>query len=232
MSDKDVEVELKLVLSPKSLEEVFNALKGKADEKGVLLKERPRSYYDTIDLDLLKKDSCIRVQYKEGKGYEQTIKLAIDDEDLGEGVLARYEWKDLIPENKPDISKIENKTARALFNDIAQDDLHHIFTSDVKRRFFAMPVKDKGNIIGIVEMAFDLGAVKLAPPYKDETRISEIEIEMKSGDAAAIDKVVRKIQKIAPEAKISVESKLAMGCKTYANAVQAHAKKLKNTKIR
>jgi len=232
MVDKDVEVELKLVLSPKDLEKVFDVLKDKANDKGVLKKHRPRSYYDTLALSLLNKDSCIRVQFKEGKGFEQTIKMAMDDGDHGNGVLARYEWKDLIPENRPDVSKIANKTAKKLFNDIAQDDLYHIFTSDVKRRYFSMPVKDDGKVIGVVELAFDLGEIKLAPPYNDVAQVSEIEVEMKSGDEAAIEKVVKKIKKIAPDAEISTESKLAVGCKSYVAAVQSHAKRLKKQKIR
>jgi len=229
----DIEVELKLALPEDQLESVFLSLKDKAGKKGICDKHRPRDYYDTVSLKLLSKRVALRVQLKEGRGYEQTIKYAPSgQEEIRDGILARMEWKDWVTENKPDIGIIGNEEAKALFTDIKQKRLFHVFTADVKRRYFVIDVEMPGGQQAKVELAFDKGHVKLAPPYKGKETVCEIEIEMKQGSDQAIDVVKEMILKMAPQACVSTRSKAQMGYSLYEEALKKQVKKFERVRFR
>ena len=216
----DIEIELKLILPQTQLESVFDVLKKQAVKGKIKDKFRPRDYYDTSDLELSSRMVALRVQHKEKKGYEQTIKAAMDgvDEKSEDGVLARMEWKDLIPENKPDLKLIKSSDAKSTVKGIKNKHLMHIFTASVKRRYFDMSVEMPDGSMAVVELAFDLGDVALAAPYNGTAPVCEIEIEKKSGSVKAIDIVKEQILKMAPDAKVSTISKAATGYQLYAQA--------------
>lgn len=235
----NTEVELKLRLSPEDLEKVFDAFSDKAIDGEIKHKRRPRDYFDTEDRKLRARNLGLRMQYKEGKdgklgGYEQTLKSAAGEalppESKLESVFMRKEYKDFTEDELPEIEKISNPEAKKLMDGIRDEDLEHVFSSAVERRYFVMEVKypkslkdayeevkdgkgrKKQRRTGKVELAFDVGKIKLAPPNDNyQEAVSEIEIEMKDGPPDLIEKIKKKILEIAPDAVVETRSKAEIG---------------------
>ncbi len=149
------------------------------------------------------------------------------DEDMA-NVFSRKEYKDYTEDEFPQIDAISNKDAKKLMDGITDADLEHVGTSAVERRYFVIEVKypkslknayeqvkdskgkkHKQRRVGKVELAFDVGKIKLAPPHDGyQVPVSEIEIEMKDGPPELISKIKKKIMQIAPSAKIETRSKV------------------------
>jgi len=197
-----IETEQKLIMSKGDLEKVFQALAPKTIKK----KHHPRAYYDTPDMQLDQRRVALRIQKKKKNGYKQTIKAAMENDGAS---LVRYEWAFKIAEHKPDKSAIDNPETLKAVEGIDFSQLLHLFTSDVKRRYFDIELED-----GTVEIAFDLGQISL-PGSDVSEELCEIEVELKSGNPAVIDQVVRQIQDIAPAAEISMRSKAERGMNLY-----------------
>lgn len=227
MADQNatLELEQKLDLSASDLETVFEVLKPAA----VKNKHNPRDYYDTQDLELFERKVAFRIQHKEKTGYEQTIK-ALASEDSGIDALLRHEWEFQIKSNRPDFSAITDKQAFQAVAGVDEMKLEHLFTADVKRRFFNLDV-DTPEGKAVVEMAFDRGEIRLSPEsqktYGDvpATEICEIEVELVSGPAKAVDIVTEQIQSLAPKAVISKESKNERGISLFQTARAAYKNK-------
>ena len=189
-----LETEQKIILSRDSLEKVFNELA----PSNVKHKHHPRAYFDTLDMTLNKRKTALRIQSKKSGGYKQTIKAARDSDGAS---LVRAEWDMTITGKTPDFSVIENAEILDAVKGVDPAQMVHIFTSDVKRRFFDMAVDG-----GVVEIAFDLGRITLANGDISE-EMCEIEVELKSGDPKIIDEVVKRILNMADDARISMVSK-------------------------
>lgn len=198
-----IETEQKIILSRESLEKVFNAM-APAEFKR---KHHPRAYFDTLDMRLHHRKAALRIQSKKSGGFKQTIKAAHDD--VGAS-LVRSEWDMKIEKNHPDFSVIENPEILKILQDVDPNKMVHIFTSDVKRRYFDIDVPGKG----VVEIAFDLGEIYL-PNGDIREELCEIEVELKSGDHSAIDDIVARILDMASDAQISKSSKAERGFDLY-----------------
>ncbi len=221
----ELEIELKIRISKDNLEKVFNKMQKKALNGAIKHKYRPRDYFDTKGKILYKNNIGLRVQYKEGKGiflggYEQTVKHAagIDNVEIGSSLdkaLSRKECKDFILTETPDIKSITDPVAKKLLQDIKNEDLIHLFSSHVERRYFVIEVENKKGK-GLIELAFDIGKIKLAPPNDGEyIEVSEIEVELKKGDPSLINTVKKQIKEIVPNIKIEEKSKAELGYKIY-----------------
>ena len=223
-----LEIEKKVFLSPSDLEHVFHALQAQASTK-VKIKQRPRDYYDTVKLDLYARQVALRVQYKKDR-YEQTIKAPFQEAGDKDG-LARYEWKFSLSDNKPDFSVINDDRAITAISGIAPEKLRHLFTADVVRRYFEMKVTTPTGQ-GTVEIAFDRGQIRLADKYAKKygageiVDVCEVEVEMIEGDSRAMDHVIDRIIKMAPSARLSSDSKNALGVDLFKRARQAAGKTL------
>jgi len=92
-----IETELKIKLSPKDMEKVFQKLIKEKGESEVFHKFTPRTYYDTPNLLLHKNGISLRVQYNPGRNgqignHKQTLKLkSTSATPLVKGVLQRKE---------------------------------------------------------------------------------------------------------------------------------------------
>ena len=195
------EIEQKLVVSKEDLEKVFNALAPQDFKR----KHYPRAYFDTLDMKLNERKVALRIQIM-AKGFQQTIKAAMDNE--GDS-LVRAEWDFEIDAHAPNKAVIDNAETLKAVEGINFDQLVHIFTSDVKRRYFDLAVDG-----GMVELAFDLGRIYLPNSDIDE-ELCEIEVELKSGDPHIIGATAKRIQSIAPSAKLSMRSKAERGFDLY-----------------
>ncbi|TNE30139.1 MAG: CYTH domain-containing protein [Alphaproteobacteria bacterium] len=211
MSDTEHEIEKKILVSPAEMEAVYKKLSKDAVGGKLKTKHRPRAYYDTKKHRLQEQKMALRVQYKEGVGYEQTLKYQVAGDD--DAVMSRVEVKDVLGEKlqEPNLALIDDKEAKKRLTGLEGKKLRHIFTADVHRRYFSIPVVVAGEEVGIVELAFDKGAVTHAKDSNRRVKISEIEVELKSGDPAAVDIMCQKILDMAPGAEMSAVSKAEFG---------------------
>jgi inorganic triphosphatase YgiF len=221
---EEIEQEIKIRLSAEDLEKVFNVLSHKLDSDDIAHKYLPRDYYDTDALDLHQHSISLRMQYKPGKGkgvgnHEQTVKFELPPGgDIVDGALYRKECKDETPGHAPDLALVSDREARKAVKPFLGKPLRHIFTAAIERRFFEVEAghgKDKGT----VEVAFDVGEIIL---QSDGSRhaFHEIEIERKSGSAAAIARLRDRILEIAPSAKLQPLSKSQQGSALYLKSLK------------
>jgi inorganic triphosphatase YgiF len=212
---EEIEQEVKIRLSREDLEKVFNALSRKYKPKEISHKYLPRAYYDTEEMDFYKTSVSLRVQYKEGEGkamggYEQTVKFEITPAGkVAKDALLRKECKDSIGGHEPDLEQITDSEASAVMEPFRGKKLKHIFTAAIERRYF-----DIKTAAGTVEVAFDVGEIILAEGG-ERTPFCEIEIEVKKGGAAALEKLCDKILAEAPSAEIQPLSKSQQGSNFY-----------------
>jgi inorganic triphosphatase YgiF len=144
------------------------------------------TYYDTEDRALARQGSVLRVRRHNGH-YIQTVKTAGPP---GSTPLARGEWEDPIAGERPD--PLAGESGRFLTSDIA-DRVAPVFRTDVTRL-----VTDLSPAPGTrIEAAIDRGTIR-APGKKPGERISEIELELKSGPITALYDVALRLLAEAP----------------------------------
>jgi len=171
------EVELKLRIATSDIAH----LKYHAAISGALVgKPKIRSltsiYYDTPQLALLDLGISLRVR-RVSRNWIQTVKK---DAKALVGLYKRYELEDVIAFGHPDFSKITEPALTKVFdNEDLRTLLAPIFSTEVKRTEWQLAF-DNGDQI---ELALDLG--ELVVGEKREP-ISEIELELKSGNAGRL----------------------------------------------
>jgi triphosphatase len=142
----------------------------------------------------------------EGGRYIQTVKAG----DLaGANVLARGEWEDTVAANSFDPDAPH--TGAQLPEGIAGN-LHPIFVSDVARTTVEIEPLPGTKI----EAAVDEGEVRLLGSDAVEP-ISEIELELKGGDAATLYEVALRLLEVAP-VRLETRSKSERGYQLDAKA--------------
>jgi len=144
------------------------------------------TYYDTDDRALARQGSVLRVRRLNGH-YIQGVKSAGA---TGSTPLARGEWEDPIAGERPD--PLAGESGRFLTPDIA-DRVAPVFRTEVTRL-----VTDLSPAPGTrIEAAIDRGMIR-APGKKPGERISEIELELKSGPVTALYDVALRLLAEAP----------------------------------
>ena len=143
-------------------------------------------YYDTEDRALARQGSVLRVRRRDGQ-YIQTVKSASVP---GGSPLARGEWEDTIAGEHPDPRAPQS--GRFLTPDIA-DRVAPVFRTEVTRL-----VTDLSPAPGTrIEAAIDRGTIR-APGKTAVKRISELELELKSGPVTALYDVALRLLAAAP----------------------------------
>jgi triphosphatase len=132
------------------------------------------TYYDTPDLALKRRGVSLRIREQGGR-FIQTVKTG--DPSSGD-VLTRGEWEDELAESRPDPGA--SQSGEHLPDGIAGA-LQPVFATDVMRTTVAIEPAPATRI----EAAIDQGEIRAAGGGGTEP-ISEIELELKSGDAAAL----------------------------------------------
>ncbi len=223
MSDIEHEIEAKINVSAEEMQVVFDALSKDAVNGKIKKKHRPRAYFDTKKRRISKAKMALRVQHKDSVGYEQTLKYEVASDD--ENKMSRIEVKNTLGKDsqKPDLSLIdlstvEDKNISGQIKSISSKKLEHVFTASVKRRFFVLPVENNGVEIAKVELAFDVGEITHAKNEGLVHNVSEIEVELKSGDALGVDIMCEHILSIAPNAYLSSVSKAEAGYRLDSHA--------------
>jgi triphosphatase len=144
------------------------------------------TYYDTPDLALWHQGLTLRVREQEG-GFIQTVKRG----DLtGADMLTRGEWEDQLAENHPDP---EAPQSGKQLPDGVDDDLRPLFATDVTRTTVEIEAAPSTRIAA----AIDVGEIRAANGNRTAP-ISEIELELKSGEVAALYDVAMRLFEAAP----------------------------------
>jgi len=184
------EIELKLRIAAADTTRLFNqpALTHGL-EHGPLTRQLISTYFDTPDLRLLDAEISLRVRSMSG-GWFQAVKAAGSSV---AGLHQRMEWEDIISGSEPDFSKITEPALAAIFADNAlRDALQPIFVTDVERTEWQLRMPD-GTAL---EVALDLGELQVGGHIRET--ISEVEIELKSGNAAQVFSLALALQADIP----------------------------------
>lgn len=131
-------------------------------------------YFDTPKLKLRDHGLALRVRHV-GTKRLQTIKAIAKG---GRGALGRDEWEEEIAGTAPDLALAKGTALGPLVTKKLRRRLRPVFATVVERVTF--PVDDSGSA---VEIAIDRGYIKAG---RRREAISEIELELKGGDVAAL----------------------------------------------
>ena len=201
------EVELKLHVAAEDIDRLkaLPALAARAD--GAPVTRRLRTvYFDTPDLRLYGRGVALRLR-DEGGRRVQGLKLVQSDPSGDAAVAVRREWESPITGDSPDFARLDAAGAGALVPQDARAALAPVFTTDVQRTTLLVRLDRQTT----VEVAFDDGTVATSDTA-DGTgeRISEIEIELKSGRIGPLFRLARELHHAVPM-RIGMESKAELG---------------------
>lgn len=172
------------------------------------------TYYDTPDHALARRKSTLRVR-RHGRHYVQTFKTAAVP---GESSLARGEWEDEVKGERLDPQA--EQTGQFLSSEIA-DRLRPLFRTEVSRLTIPLTPEPATRI----EAAIDRGQIRNGADTPAE-RISEVELELKSGTATALYDVALKLLHVAPlrlERRSKAERGYRLASHEDSAATAAHA---------
>ncbi len=156
------------------------------------------TYYDTPDSALKERGLTLRVR-DQGGHFTQTVK----EGDLASGdLLSRGEWEDAVTESRPDPDAAQSGLR---LPDGAAADLRPFFVTEVTRTIFAIePLAGTA-----IEAAIDEGEIRAVATGRAEP-ISEVELELKGGNAAALYDLAAQLLEVAP-LRIETRSKSERG---------------------
>ena len=192
------EVELKLLVEAGALEQLRQApvIARNARNQGVV-RRMDAIYYDTPDRALHSRGLSLRVR-RSGRRYTQTLKRTAP----GGGNIARQEWETPVDNATPDLARLPPADIAELLNGCAVDALVPIFTTKVRRRTQCLDMADT-----VVEVAFDEGTIEVGGRREP---LSEIELELKGGDASVLYGIGSELLDITP-LRVGVASKSDRG---------------------
>jgi inorganic triphosphatase YgiF len=182
------EVEIKLAARAGDLPRLKQALRAMAPQRRLSRAKLSSTYYDTPDLALRRRGLTLRVREEAGR-FVQTVKA-------GDGLLARGEWEDAIAGKRPDLAA--PASGGRLPPGVA-DGLRPLFVTGVVRNRVAL----EPSPLACIEVAIDEGEIS-APESGRSERISEIELELKRGDAAQLCDLALRLNEAVP---LSIETR-------------------------
>jgi inorganic triphosphatase YgiF len=205
------EIELKLRAPAGVLEAIRRAplIVEHAVNQGVVRK-LDATYYDTPDRLLDRRGLSLRVR-RHGTRYIQTVKR-ISGED---GPLARCEWETPVPGEALDLSRLLLAEIGAPLDSLDGATLRPVFSSMIRRRVQRMEFNG-----ALIEIAFDDGLIKAGAASE---ALSEIELELKRGDAAVLYELGLLLLDLAP-LQLETASKAARGYRLAFDAAPRAAK--------
>src|SRR5436190_5569369 len=171
-------------------------------------------YFDTADLALCKAGYALRVR-QNGKGFVQTVKEA------SSGALAseRNEYECEVPTAEVDLSRVADEDLRLrLEAAVNGSPIEPVLETEIRRttRAIKSPLGDE------IELAVDQGEIRTLTNGHAALPVSELEIELKSGERLALYDVARRLSRKAP-LTVAVESKAERGFRAIeGQALSAH----------
>ncbi len=189
---------MKLAATAEELPELKRALAAIAPGEPMVRRTLVSTYFDTPDLALKQAGATLRVREEDGR-FVQTLKTA---DPAGMNLLARGEWEDLVSENRPDPQAPHS--GLRLPEGVA-DALCPLFVTEVGRETIEFEPLPGTR----VEAAVDVGEIRALDGNAVEP-ISEIELELKCGNPAALYDLALKLLETAP-LRIDARSKSQRG---------------------
>jgi len=188
------ETELKFEVAPQDLRKLkaAPALHRKPPKEENLISV----YFDTPKHKLARNGVSLRVRHNGDKRL-QTVKSEGSD-----GSFRRGEWEREIKGNVPDLRKAPGTALAPLLTKRLKRRLKPIFATSVHRT--SIPVSKNGSRI---EVALDEGQLRAG---RLSASISELELELKRGNAGDAFKLARELAKLVP-AKLELKSKAERG---------------------
>ena len=188
------EIEFRLSAAPERIQELKRTL-----EQIGPTSIRATTYYDSADLKLRRHGLNLRVREEEGRCV-QTFK---SNGFTGGSLLSTGEWEDVIAGDRPDFTAPE--TGPRMRAAITPDELRPLFKTIVHRTAIAL----EPRLLTRIEMTIDEGEIRDAKGDISES-ISEIELELKSGDPVAVYDIALRLLEVAP-LRIETRSKSDRG---------------------
>ena len=210
------EIELKLAAGSDQLQQVRQALEAMGGATAARTSVLTSTYYDSPDLKLWKHHLSLRIRERDGQRIETLKSDGFAHEDL----LSRGEWEDVITGDRTDLTVPQ--TGPRFNNLVVRDELRPIFVTTVHRAVIDLHPEPST----LIEAAIDEGEICGAAGGAAEP-LSEVELELKSGEPPAIYDMALWLLSVAP-LRIETRSKSERGYRLVApngQAVQAvHAK--------
>lgn len=201
------ETELKLLLDPDDLPAVrAHALLKERASREPETRRLESTYFDTKDFLLRRQGASLRVRMVEGEGWIQTLK---GKGSVETGLHQRDEWETPVRSALPDLGalrrllKDDEKWAALLKTRNLSKRLVPLFTTRVDRTTWTIRLAGGEDI----EVALDSGKIE---HEQREEPISEMELELKSGDPAHLFDLALELNSVAPM-RIGSESKSTRG---------------------
>ena len=191
------EIELKLLVDPDRLADFNDAPAIAAYARNLGTRKHLKAvYYDTPDQLLRKNGLSLRVR-QSGQHFVQTVKA-----ESGDDPLRRGEWQANVPSIAPDAGLAMPFVPVRLRDELMGQPLQPVFVSDIHRhqRLIDLPS-------ATIEVAFDRGLIMAGDRSE---AVSEIELELKDGNPAAIYELALQISEHGA-VRPSIRSKAARG---------------------
>lgn len=178
-----IEIELKLALA----NEDATRLRKHPLLKGVKPVRRKLYglYYDTPEFDLYRRKAAFRLR-REGYHWVQTVKL--DSGSVG-GLSMRPEYETRVVGNQADFEALPKQARKALGAKV-EARLAPLFVTDFQRTIWLIEQPR-----GCVEVALDVGHIRVG---EADLPITELELELKSGDSALLFEIADSLLDAAP----------------------------------
>lgn len=186
---KNVEIELKLLLSKSDLEKLLASDLVKSVVRAGSEKQRNlvSSYYDTAELALKKNGIAYRVRDKGDGTFEATIKT---DKKSSSGLSERLELNLPLTENAAVLEGFAELGLGYELTDLAPNGVEKLFTVDVVRTTCLLDLDE-----AVVELAVDNGKILAAG---GEDTIDEVELELVEGKVEAMLLFAEQMEKLVP----------------------------------
>lgn len=205
------EVELKLLAPQGSLEKLREApcIVQHARNRGAFHRLET-VYYDTAERLLFQHGMSLRVR-RSGKNFIQTLKLAPDRAQP----LMRRQWEMPVESITPDLARFPAEEVGDPVAALSNDALVPVFETKVRRHARQLDLPDAS-----VEVVFDEGTIEAAARREV---LSEIELELKSGNAGVLFDLGSQLLDAAP-LQIGTRSKAERGYALAFDVVPAATK--------
>ena len=199
------EIELKLEFDPCDADKIkVHPLIATASQRAPRIEELISIYFDTPDLALSKKGVFLRVRESHGR-YLQTIKAMQSAADLFE----RFEWETELSGRALDLDAAQGTALEPLLTPALCASLRPLFETRMRRMLHRLT--DGGSDI---EVAIDEGDIVAGARA---TPISEVELELKRGDTAALFSLARRLGETVP-LRLAVKTKAERGFELLSDA--------------
>jgi triphosphatase len=208
---EQAEIELKL-LAPQGIIEKLREMPvivQHARNRGVV-RRLETVYYDTPERALFQRGMSLRVR-RDGKQFIQTLKLLPD---IGRP-FARRQWETPVDGMTPDLARLPAAEIGDPVTTLDHDALVPAFATKVRRHARQLDLPD-----ALVEIVFDEGTIEAG---SRQEVLSEIELELKSGNAGALFDLGTQLLDAAP-LQVGTRSKAERGYALAFDVVQPAAK--------